>query len=145
MVGVEYRSTAVVLCIPARSSSYAMTRPHHPYPASMPLAYTRTEAPPRPRRLSSRSVFTKAAAVASTRITLLERMETIEQEKKYQMSLSEKEVELIGDILHWHADYNDYNTWGCPTTPLFTTTEGQVDDVLLHKDEDESGDEDEDE
>ena len=37
-------------------------------------------------------------------------METIEQEKKYQMSLSEKEVDLIGDILHWHADYNDYNT-----------------------------------
>eukprot|EP01048_Picozoa_sp_COSAG05_P028892 COSAG05_NODE_9209_length_639_cov_2.570370_1_plen_65_part_10 len=32
-------------------------------------------------------------------------METIEQEKKYQMSLSEKEVGLIEDILHWHADY----------------------------------------
>ena len=99
-------------------------------------------------------------------------METIEQEKKYQMSLSEKEVDLIGDILHWHADYNDYNTsrddmtfymqekQKCDTLiehirnlrEAITAwksaeylTEDEVKDFLLHRDEDESQDEDENE
>ena len=84
------------------------------------------------------------------------------------MSLSEKEVDLIGDILH--ADYNDYNTsrddmtfytqvkQKCDTLIEHTRnlreaitawksaenlTEDEVEDFLLHRDEDESQDEDE--